>query len=88
MSLYTQETMFIGGEENFATVRHLVVRGANYEIGKHLAEVAKARHDLHKGTIADPRVNRARRFYSQRNYPIHLERAWRSCCLRPHQASL
>ncbi len=34
MSLHTQETLLIGGEENFATVRHLVVRGTNYEIGK------------------------------------------------------
>jgi hypothetical protein len=83
MSLYTQETLLIGGEENFATVRHLVVRGTNYEIGKHLAEVAKARHGLHKGPVADPRVNRARRLYYQRTYPIHLGRAWRVYCLWP-----
>ncbi len=75
MSLYTQETLLIGGEENFATVRHLVVRGTNYEIGKHLAGLARERHGLHKGPVATPSVNHARRLYFQRNYPIHLDRA-------------
>ncbi len=75
MSLHTQETLLIGSEEYFATVRHLVVRGTNYEIGKHLAGLAQERHGLHKGPVANPGVNHARRLYFQRNYPIHLDRA-------------
>lgn len=75
MSLQVQETLLMSGEETFATVRHLVICGTNYAIGKHLASVAQERHGLHKGPVASPDVNQARRLYFQRNYPIHLERA-------------
>ena len=64
-------------DKGFMTVRHLVLQGTNYDIGKKLAEIAVERHNLSKETVTvpDPVVNRARCTYFARNYPILLERA-------------
>lgn len=63
--------------KGFMTVRHLVLQGTNYDIGKKLAEIAVERHDLSKETVtvSDPVVTLARHTYFARNYPILLERA-------------
>ena len=57
------------------TVRHLVVRGTNFEIGRQLGELAIRRYGKTPADYAaQPVYARARRLYFQRNYPIHWER--------------
>ena len=69
-----QQTYF-DEQESFMTVRHLTMRGTNYEIGQVLGRLAVERyHKSPADTIADPIYARARRLYLQRNYPIHWER--------------
>ncbi|MBU7048091.1 MAG: linear amide C-N hydrolase [Theionarchaea archaeon] len=71
------ETTILNKDRSFMTVRHLVIKGTNFEIGKKLAEIAIKRHNLSQETVItdDPVVTHARRNYFARNYPIHLERA-------------
>jgi hypothetical protein len=77
MSLQFQESLVAGGgPQDFPTVRHLVLQGSNYEIGKQLAEIVMERYGQRKRPSGDPRIIRARRLYFQQHYPILLERAW------------
>jgi hypothetical protein len=73
--MYANETSFFGNTDSFMTVRHLVLRGSNFQIGQHLGQIAIERYgkslDDYK---ANPLYARARRLYFQRNYPIHWER--------------
>lgn len=74
MALQVAETLIVGGEDSFMQVRHLILRGPNREIGRHLAEIARERHDVRKVPWTDPRGNRVRRAYLRLQYPIHYER--------------
>ena len=50
--------------EGFMTVRHLVVHGANFEIGRRLGEIAIQRHGKSPADyLANPLYARARRAY-------------------------
>ena len=61
--------------DSFVTVRHLTMRGTNFEIGHKLAKLAIERYDRSPADYtADPTYTKARRVYFQRNYPIHWER--------------
>ncbi len=64
-------------DKGFMTVRHLILQGTNYDIGKKLAEIAIERHNFSKETVtnSDLGITRARCTYFARNYPILLERA-------------
>ncbi len=68
-----KETVIAGGPDNFVEVRHVVLKGTNFEIGKKIAELAKR-----DGTPIIPTenlvLNRAKREYMVKNYPIHFER--------------
>ncbi len=69
------ERTFFGGTDHFMTVRHLTVRGTNFEIGRQLGELAIERHGKSSTSyLADPLYANARRVYFQRHYPIHWER--------------
>lgn len=69
------EKSFFEGSDNFMTVRHLTVRGTNFEIGRELGEMAVERYGQSPARYAaDPTYARARRVYFQRDYPIHWER--------------
>jgi hypothetical protein len=62
-----------GGPDDFMTVRHLVVRGTQRDVGRELAREALA----HFPTIDppdDPALNRARRRWVERNWPEHYAR--------------
>jgi hypothetical protein len=76
MSLDFQETLVEGfSPQDFPTVRHLVLRGGNYEIGKQLAKIVMERYHLHTRPALDPRIIRARNLYFRQHYPILWERA-------------
>lgn len=59
------------------TVRHLVLRGSNNEIGRKLAEIAIHRHGFNQTAAAAtaPSVNLGWRKYFAEHYPILLERS-------------
>jgi len=67
------ETVIAGGPNKFVEVRHVVLKGSNFEIGKKIGEIAKK-----DGTPIMPSndrlMNRAKREYMAKNYPILHER--------------
>jgi len=75
MALEFRETVVCGGGEgDFATVRHIVLRGSHREIGRKLAEIARERHGAGPLPPADALVTRCRNAYFHRNYPAHYQR--------------
>ncbi|GGG13873.1 C45 family autoproteolytic acyltransferase/hydolase [Paenibacillus aceti] len=75
MSLYVNEQQLSLGTDSFMTVRHLTLKGSNYEIGQHLAAMAQTRYNIHipsKPQQALP--NRCQRKYILDHYPLYYER--------------
>ena len=67
------ETVIAGGPDKFMEVRHVVLKGSNFEIGKRTGEIAKK--DGTPITPSNDRImNRAKREYMAKNYPILYER--------------
>jgi hypothetical protein len=71
--LYLEEGVVAGGPDYFMEVRHVVLKGSNYEIGRKIAEIAKRNNDQIKPS-GDPLRNKVQREYMEKNYPIHYER--------------
>lgn len=72
-NLEYKESVIAGGPDKFAEVRHVVLKGSNYEIGKKIGELAK-RDGARIVPSGDEIVNRAKREYMARNYPVHYQR--------------
>ena len=73
--MQVNQQTFFGETDSFVTLKHLTMRGTNFEIGQKLGELAIERYG--KVTIPLPVSRdhvRARRSYFQRSYPIHWER--------------
>lgn len=66
-------TVIAGGPDKFAEVRHVVLKGSNFEIGKKIGEIAK-RDGVRIPPSEDKILNRAKREYMADNYPILYER--------------
>ena len=73
-SAIQQDKVVVGGEKDFMEVRHLVLKGANEEIGRALATVAKERFEFKPLASSDRLRTRAQRKYIEKNYPILLDR--------------
>jgi predicted choloylglycine hydrolase len=71
--LYSKETIVAGGPNQFMEVRHVVLKGSNYEIGKKIAEIVR-RDGVQMQPFGDPLRNKVQREYMERNYPIIYER--------------
>ncbi|MBD3413292.1 MAG: linear amide C-N hydrolase [Candidatus Aminicenantes bacterium] len=71
--LQYREKVIAGGPDKFVTVRHLVLKGSNFDIGKKIGEFAQK-----NGTAITPSddhiLNRAKREYMAQNYPEMYER--------------
>ncbi len=68
-----KETVIAGGPDRFVEVRHVILRGSNFEIGRSIGEIAKK--DGAQVTRSNNNVmNRAKREYIAQNYPILYER--------------
>ncbi|WP_025360873.1 C45 family peptidase [Kutzneria albida] len=63
-------TFAAGSPEDFMAVRHVVLRGSQYEIGRALARQAPPVRPV----PIDPAVGAARRTWFERNWPQHLAR--------------
>lgn len=73
-ALKFSEAVVAGGPTDTLLVRHLVLRGSQYDIGRTLTEIAERDHHQ-KPTASDDKLKtRAQRLYFARNYPTHLER--------------
>jgi hypothetical protein len=72
--LTVRERVVAGTPDDFMVVRHLVLEGSNFEIGEHLAKIARERFGVTPSVRGDPVRNRAQREYFARNYPIFHER--------------
>jgi len=68
-----KETVVAGTAEDFMLVRHLVIRGSDYEIGKKIGEVARE-IGVRLAPTADSLRNKVQREYVKKNYPILYER--------------
>ena len=67
------DSIAAGGTEDFVLVRHLVLRGSQFEIGRALAlEVLGS--FLQAPAPTDPLLNRARRRWFERSWPQHYAR--------------
>ena len=74
MPLSFSEHTAAGAPGDFMRVRHLVLRGSQFEIGARLAQTGLAEHGLRKAPAAEPLKVRAQRRYMQKNFPLHYER--------------
>ncbi|MBN1223249.1 MAG: linear amide C-N hydrolase [Candidatus Aminicenantes bacterium] len=66
-------TVVAGSLEHFAEVRHVIIKGSNFEIGKKLAEIAK-NHGTQMQPAGDPLMNKVKREYMKKNDPILFDR--------------
>lgn len=70
----SEQTIF-DGTDSFLSLKHLVLRGTNFEIGQTLAEMALEKQGQAAIPLPASRDHvRARRAYFQRSYPIHWQR--------------
>jgi hypothetical protein len=67
------ESVIAGGPDVFVEVRHIVLRGSNFDIGRQIAAVAM-NDGIEIVKTPDVLLNRAKRKYMARNYPILYER--------------
>ena len=68
-----KETVVAGSAEDFMLVRHLVIEGSNYEIGRKIGEIA-LKIGVRLTPSADSLRNMVQREYVKNNYPILYER--------------
>ncbi|MHC4695276.1 MAG: C45 family autoproteolytic acyltransferase/hydrolase [Planctomycetota bacterium] len=69
-----REKAVAGGPADFIEVRHITLRGSNFEIGKKLAEIGRFRHGTGPIPGYSRRQTQAQLRYLRRYYPIHVER--------------
>jgi hypothetical protein len=71
-----QERIVAGGTNDFMLVKHLVLRGSNFDIGRKLAEIARDEHGaaLTSGRDEDRLKLGVLERYMARHFPIHHER--------------
>jgi hypothetical protein len=68
-----EETVVAGSPEKFAEIRHVVLKGSNFGIGKKIGEIAK-RDGVVMNASENYVLNRTKREYMVRNYPVHYDR--------------
>lgn len=71
---YFAESVLLDSPEDSLEIRHLILKGSNFDIGWKLGEIARQRHLIEKDPVEDPLRIRCQRTYLERNYPIFFER--------------
>lgn len=74
MAIHFSEKVILNDISNFPEVRHIVLKGSNFEIGNKLGELANNRHNIVKSTRKNLVVSHCQKVYMQSNYPIFYER--------------
>lgn len=72
MFSYT-EKLIVNNENSSIEVKHLILKGSNYEIGKKLAEIGKERHNVKKYN-SNKSINQCENLYISKNYPIYFQK--------------
>ena len=72
--VFCKETVVAGSPKDFVEVRHVVIKGTNFQIGKRIAEIVKKNNLIKVLEGFDKVRNQAQRMYMERNYPVHYER--------------
>lgn len=67
------DKVIAGGPKSYMEVHHVLLKGSNYDIGRKIAEIAKA-SGIKIGPDKDKIVNRMKREYMKKNYPIFFKR--------------
>jgi hypothetical protein len=75
MALRVEERIVSGGEGESLLVHHLVVRGSDRQVGRHLGEVARARYRVAQPPPPDPFRASVQGEWVRRNAPVLFERA-------------
>lgn len=68
-----KETIVAGGPKQFMEVRHVVIKGSNFEVGKQIAGIA-IRYGIKLTPGGNPLINKLTREYMAKNYPVYYER--------------
>jgi predicted choloylglycine hydrolase len=68
-----KESVIAGGPDQFAEVRHVFLKGSNFQIGQKIGEIAK-KDGIEINPSENKILNRAKRKYMAQNYPILYER--------------
>jgi len=71
---YFSEKSVAGGSGNFLEVKHIKMKGSNFEIGKKLGEIAIKNHKLNIPLAKDKLKSKVQKNYLKKNYPVHFER--------------
>lgn len=74
MALRVEERIVAGGESDPLFVHHLVLRGTNRAIGRHLGEIARSRYHLAPPASGDPLRARVRRAWLREHAPALHDR--------------
>jgi predicted choloylglycine hydrolase len=69
-----EERVVAGGPDQFMMVRHVVLEGSNYAIGKKLGEILLERGESGPVPSEDTERNRKQREYMAEHYPVLFER--------------
>ncbi|OHB59354.1 MAG: hypothetical protein A2167_07325 [Planctomycetes bacterium RBG_13_46_10] len=72
--IFCKETVVTSSPKDFVEVRHVVIKGTNFQIGKKIAEIAQKNNLVMALSGLDNSRNRMQRTYIEQNYPIHYER--------------
>jgi len=71
--IYYEEKVVAGSPDHFMEVRHVVLKGSNYGIGKKIAEIA-IKNNIRVIPSGDSLKNKLQREYMAQNYSIHYKR--------------
>jgi predicted choloylglycine hydrolase len=72
--VFYKETVVAGGPKDFFEVRHVVIKGTNFQIGKKITEIVRKNNIVDVSSKFDKLRNRAQRTYMEQNYLVHYER--------------
>jgi uncharacterized protein (TIGR02145 family) len=72
-STYPEIRVIAGSDSDFMMVRHVVLRGSNFEIGQQMASFAQS-NGISITPAQDSTVNKLRRNYLKEVYPAYFER--------------
>jgi predicted choloylglycine hydrolase len=69
-----EERVVAGGPEEFMMVRHVVLKGSNYAIGRRLGEIVLERGESGPVPSGDAQRNGSQREYMSKHYPVLFDR--------------
>lgn len=64
----------INSKDSYSTVKHIVLKGTNREIGKELGYIAHKKHNILPNESKSQLITKSQVDYLRNNYPIHYER--------------